>query len=250
MRVMAGRMATTHEIGARRLGLLARLPAHHPRAGTEIHDLLHMAVENAVSAGEISFALETAERFADEEIVAAAPHMVASKPVVPLVLLGRFDEAISSAEQTRDMWTSAGEPAARWLAPAMYSIVLCQALRGNDAAADDWRAFAGGELAGEQTRNVHFQVSGMATFVEVRLALHFGRWGDAAQLVDALPTDADAWWQVRHWYFDAYPWAAAAELAVAAGLPDAQARLVAAQPAARVIAITTAILSSVIADPP
>jgi hypothetical protein len=38
---------------------------------------------------------------------------------------------------------------------------------------------------------------------------------------------------MRHWYFDAYPWAIAAELAVAAGLPDAPARLIAAEPAAQ-----------------
>jgi len=38
---------------------------------------------------------------------------------------------------------------------------------------------------------------------------------------------------VRHWYFDAYPWAVAADLAVAAGRPDAAARLAAAEPAAQ-----------------
>ncbi|UQX89321.1 LuxR C-terminal-related transcriptional regulator [Jatrophihabitans telluris] len=231
--VMGGHFAKTHELGARRLSLLARLPAHQPRAGSEIHDIVHMSVENAVSAGAISFALETARRFADDELVAAAPQMVESKPIVPLVLLGRFDEATMRGERTREAWESAGRPAARWMAPSMYSLVLCRALRGEDAAASEWRSFAGVELAGAQTRNVHFQVGGMASFVEARLALHFSRFDDASSLLAGLPTAKDAWWHARHWYFDAYPWAVTAELAVAVAHPDASACLVALEPAAR-----------------
>ncbi len=226
--VMAGHLARTHELGARRLDLLARLPAHQPRAGSEIQDILHMAVENAISAGEVAFALEASLRFDDEELVPATPLIAESKSIVPLVLLGRFDEAIARGELTRQAWLDAGRPAARWLAPSMYSLVLCHALRGNDEVADDWREF-GVELAGEQTRQVHFQVGPVISFVETRLALHFGR---VRSTFDP-PGDPEAWWQVRHWYFDAYPWAADAELAAAAGRPDARARIVAAEPAAR-----------------
>jgi predicted ATPase/DNA-binding CsgD family transcriptional regulator len=227
--VMGGHLAKTHELGARRLSLVARLPAHQPRAGAEIHDILHMAVENAISAGAVGFALETARRFGDDELVAAAPVMVGSKPIVALVLLGRFDEAIARGEATRQTWEAAGRPAARWLAPSMYSLVLCYALRGDDEAAADWRTFAGVELAGKQTRNVHFQVGGMISFVESRLALHFGLRPSATRAF----ADPNAWWQVRHWYFDAYPWAAAAELAAATSQPDARARLLAAEPVGR-----------------
>lgn len=231
--VMHGRFAHTHRLAAQRLDLVPRLPAHHPRAGSEIHDILHMAVENAVTAGELTFALETSRRFDDEEFLAAAPQMVQSKAVVPLVLLGRFDEAITRGERTRALWHDAGEPAARWLAPSMYSLVLCHGLRGDAPAADAWRRFAGTRLAGDQTRNVHFQVGAMVTFTEARLALHAGRWEQAAQLLAHLPTDPDAWWKVRHWYFDAYTWAVAAELAIAAELPAAAERLAAAAPAAQ-----------------
>jgi len=233
VQVMGGHFAMTNVLGSRRLGLLSRLPPHQPRAGAEIHDILHMAVENAITAGEPSFALETARRFELNELVAAAPLMVESKPVVALVLLGRFDEAVARGRRTRQLWEDAGRPPARWLAPMMYSLVLCHALRGDDLVASGWRTFAGVELAGDQTRNVHFQVAGMATFVEARLSLHFGRWDESAHLVADLPTQANAWSQMRHWYFDAYPWAVAAELAVAAGLPDAAERLTAAAPAAQ-----------------
>jgi predicted ATPase/DNA-binding CsgD family transcriptional regulator len=230
--VMNGHFAVTHELSARRLNLLGRLPGHNPQAGAEIHDILHMGVETAITAGQVPFALSTAERFGDDELVAAAPHLLESKPVVPLVLLGRFDEALDRGKRAREAWEGAGRPAARWLAPSAYSLVLCYALRGDDAAADEWRSFAG-EVAGEQTRNVHFQVGGMATFVEARLALHFGRFDEAAKLLADLPTGTDAWWHMRHWYFDAYPWAVAADLAVAAGTPDAPARVAAADPAAQ-----------------
>ena len=56
---------------------------------------------------------------------------------------------------------------------------------------------------------------------------------DTAASVESVPTGADAWWSMRHWYFDAYPWAAAAERAVATGAPDASARLQTAEPAAQ-----------------
>ena len=232
IQVMRGHLESPKELSARRLALMPRLAAHHPRAGSEIHDILHMAVENAITAGEVSSALEAAVRFGDDRLVAAAPHMVVSKPMVALMLLGRFDEAIPLGERAREIWESAGRPPARWLAPSMYSLVLCYSLRGDDAAAADWRSFAGVELAGDQTRNIHFQVGGMAAFVEQRLALHFGRWDEAGLLLAGLPTGKDAWWQVRHWYFDAYPWAVAADLAAAAGRPDAADRLAAAEPAA------------------
>ncbi len=237
--VMGGHLTQTHELGARRLGLLARMPAHQPRPGQEVYDVLHMAVENAVSAGEIGFAYDTAQRF-DDELVIASPIMAQCKQIVPLVLMGRFDEAITRGERTRHLWEDADRPAARWLAPIMYSLVLCHALRGDDQLADEWRAFAGVELSGEQTRQVHFQVGGMIDFVEARLALHFGR--GAAEGV-APPTDPDAWWQVRHWYFDAYPWAACAELAAASGRGDAPAGLVASEPVARENAWAAAVLA-------
>jgi hypothetical protein len=128
MQVMSGHFVEPQERAARRLALMSRLPAHHPRAGSEIHDILHMAVENAITAGEVSLALEAALRFGDDRLVAAPPHMVESKPMVPLVLLGRFDETGPLGERAREMWENAGRPAARWLAPPMYSADLAAAV--------------------------------------------------------------------------------------------------------------------------
>ena len=61
VQVMNGHLAITHELSARRMDLLDRLPRHHPRAGAEIHDILHMAVETAITAGQVQYALKTAE---------------------------------------------------------------------------------------------------------------------------------------------------------------------------------------------
>jgi hypothetical protein len=88
------------------------------------------------------------------------------------------------------------------------------------------------ELAAQQTRNVHFQVGGMLAFVEFRLALHFGGSQAAEALIADLPIGGQTWWQVRHWYLDAYPWTAAAEYAAAMGRHDATERILTAGPAA------------------
>jgi predicted ATPase/DNA-binding CsgD family transcriptional regulator len=227
--VMAGRLRDTFELGNDRLALLDRLPGHEPSAGSEIHDILHMAVENAISAGELRAALDVADRFDEDDLVAAAPQMAISKPIVALALMGRFDEAIERGHRVREQWTRSGEPPARWLAPGMYAVVLCLELIGQHDVAAEWREFAGVKLAGAQTRNVHFQVGGMLTFVEARLALHEGRLADAGEVLAAIPLGARSWWEVRHWYFDAYPWALAADVAAAAGAADAPARIAVAQ---------------------
>jgi hypothetical protein len=73
----------------------------------------------------------------------------------------------------------------------------------------------------------------MVTFADARLALHEGRLDDAVTAVAAVPAGGGAWERTRHWYFDAYPWAVAAEVAVVAGGPDAADRLAAAEPPAR-----------------
>jgi hypothetical protein len=226
-------------LDVRRLSVTARLPGHLPRAGSEIYDALHMAVENAISAGELGFALAAAQRFEDE-LVAAPPLMIESKPIVGLVLTGRFDDAIARAERTRRIWDATGRPVVRWLAPSIYATVLCHGLRGDDEAADEWRRFAA-DVAGEQTRNMHFRVDATMTFVEARLALHFDR-PPVVSLPDPA-TEPDAWWQVRHWSFDAYPWAATAELAVASGRPDAAAVLDCVEPVAGENAWAAAVLA-------
>jgi predicted ATPase/DNA-binding CsgD family transcriptional regulator len=229
--LMAGRFQETFQVSEERRGLLARLPSHLPRAGSEIHDVVHMAVENAVTAGQLPVAMETAMILGDETIVATTAHMAASKPLVALMLTGRFAEAISRGRHTREVWDAAGAPAARWMAPSVYAVALAFGLCADMDEWAQWRALARDRVAGLQTRAVHFTVAGMGSFADARLALHQGRADEALAAVAGLPIGADGWWQERHWHFDAYPWALAAEVAVVAGARDADARLAAARPA-------------------
>ena len=135
--LMSGRFTETFRVSEERRSLLARLPAHLPRAGSEIHDVVQMAVENAVSAGELPVAAETAPILGDETMVATTAHMAASKSIVPLVLMGRFGEAIERGRLTRTVWQESGEPAARWMAPAVYATALAFGLCG---AIEEWNS--------------------------------------------------------------------------------------------------------------
>jgi predicted ATPase/DNA-binding CsgD family transcriptional regulator len=240
---MAGRLQQTYAVNRERIALLPRLPAHDPPAGMELHDVVHMAAENAITVGELPDALAWAQRLHHDQTIPASLLMATSKPIVPLVLSGRFDEAIAHGRQTRVVWEDQGSPTARWLAPTIYAVALALALTGNSAESVEWRRLAVERVAGVQSKAVHFQVSGMATFSDARVALHEGRFGDAVRAIADIPAGDGAWWQVRHWYFDAYPWAIAAEVAVAAGAPDAAARLAAAAPAGAENAFAGAMLA-------
>jgi predicted ATPase/DNA-binding CsgD family transcriptional regulator len=228
--VMSGRLRTEYELGQQRLALLDRLPGHQPHAGAEALDVLHMAVENAFTAGELPAAVGSCRMFSEDDMTAATPHMVSSKPIMALTLMGRFDEALEHAERTMAIWERAGCPSARWMAPPIYAAGMCHGLRGHAAEFDAWRALARDRVAGLQTRTMHFQLQWFGAFADARVALHLGDLDEAVRATVDLPTDEGAWWATRHWPYDAYYWAIAAEVAVAADRPDADRRLAAAQP--------------------
>ena len=126
-----------------------------------------------------------------------------------------------------------GRRSAITLARAQLAARRCgTGLRGEAAEFDAWRELARDRVAGTQTRNMHFQLRWFAAFADARVALHVGDMDEAARATADLPTGDGAWWSTRHWPYDAYYWAIAAEVAVAADLPDADRRLAAAQPAA------------------
>jgi len=71
-----------------------------------------------------------------------------------------------------------------------------------------------------------------AAFTEARICLHEGRIDAAVAATAGLRPEAETWYDVPHWRsLRPYAWAMAAEVAVAARLPDAAARLAAAAPA-------------------
>jgi predicted ATPase/DNA-binding XRE family transcriptional regulator len=227
-----GRLREAHRVNAERARLLDRLPRHDPRAGAEIIDTFYMVTAIAVTAGDLPAALATAKAAADDEVAGGQPHMTASKPILPLVLQGRFDEALAQAGVMWESWQRAGRPAARWMGPATYGVVLAHGLRGDDAGRRDWIARVE-EVIGTGIDQVSgTNLAAVGSFVSARVALHAGDLAAAVAAVAGLPREAQPWYETPAWYsLRPYAWAIAAEVAVVAGLPDAPDRLAAAAPA-------------------
>lgn len=224
-----GRLREAHQVNKERAQLLERLPRHDPRAGAEIVDTFHMV---AVTAGDLPDALTTARMAQGDDIAGGQPYRTASKPVLPLVLQGRFDEALVQAAIMWAAWKQAGQPAARWMGPAIYGMVLAHGLRGDGDGRRSWLARVS-ELIGTGSDPVSgTNLAAVAAFTDARIALHEGHIGAAATAIADLPREAQSWYETPHWYsLRPYAWAIAAEVAVVARLPDATSRLAAAAPA-------------------
>jgi predicted ATPase/DNA-binding XRE family transcriptional regulator len=224
-----GRLREAHQVNSERARLLERLPRHDPRAAAEVIDTFHMVTEVAVAAGDLPDALATARMAQDDDIAGGQPHRAASKSILPLVLQGRFDEAMAQGARMWEAWVRAGRPAARWMGPATYGMVLACGLRGDGDGQRDWLARVG-ELIGNGIPKVRgTNLAAAEAFITARIALHAGQMGAALAAVDGYPGEARSWYDTPHWYsMRPYAWAIAAEVAVAAGLPDAASRLAAA----------------------
>ena len=164
-----GRHREAYALWRRRVELLARMPRHEPSSGPEIYDTFHMGVELALSAGDPGGTLTVYDAARDDDIVGGVPYG-AIRSVAPLVLMGRFDEAIPLAEEMWDGWHRAGGPAASWMGPAACSMVMLSAVRGDAAAADRWRARSRQVLGDARDRRRNFDA--FSAFAEARVALH------------------------------------------------------------------------------
>jgi hypothetical protein len=147
--------------------------------------------------------------------------------------MGRLDEAFSWGEQMWQAWLRAGRPAANWMAPATYFLVLAWRLRGGEDGRRRWEdRFA--ELASVNVVPPRTRARAEAVaFADGRAALHAGDLDAARAALDGLTGTSGAWYDGRHGDLSGYVWALAAEIAVAAGLPGAERLLTAAEPAGR-----------------
>jgi hypothetical protein len=227
----SGRLREAFTLNSERVTLLERLPRHDPRAGFEVTDIFHMANEFALAAGELPTALANARRVQLESVMLGQPHNSASQLVLPLVLQGQFDEALEHAEVMWRSWQRAGSPAARWMSPAVYARALLHGLRGEVSGYRTWTEHAR-EVIGGPDPTGHRNLSIFATFADARVHLHLGQLSDALARVADICTPGQDWYAHPHWYYDAYAWAIAAEVAVVAGTPDATDRLTTAAPLA------------------
>lgn len=225
-----GRFRDAQAVTLRRIPILDQMPQHDPRNATELIDTVHMVIDAGVAVGALSDTIAAVRRFRGDDLLSAWVHYSGSKSIVPLVLAGRFDEALDLAAPVWGGWLRAGRPPARWLAPAAVAVSMAYALRGDIAACTEWRerAFAFAETRNLTERN---NVAGLWVFAELRRALHTGGVTAVVELADRILARMPRW-RAAPGFYDAYVWAAAVEVAVFAGRPDAGDRLRAAQPAA------------------
>ena len=213
--------------------LLSQLRRHDPRAGTEIVDTYHMIAAMAVTAGDLPGAIDAAEKAQKDEVAARLPHVAASKLILPLVLQGRFDEAFATAEDMWGAWQRAGCPPGGIVGTAAYGVILAQGLRGDENARRLWLDRAH-QLTRDEGDRVSDNLKPAVAFTEARICLHAGDIDAAMAAIHDYRPKPGGWYDLGYWHsLRPYAWAVAAEVAVAAGQPDAGSILDAAAPAGR-----------------
>jgi hypothetical protein len=177
-----------------------------------------MAGEAGLAAGDLPASLAAARMAESDPIGQGLVHLAASHVLLPLALQGRFEEAKIEADKMRHAWDVAGQPSAGWMAPAAFVAYMVHRLLGRDAEAADWQQLA------QRIKRAPF-ARGFEPFVEARTALHLGHLDEAVAVVGALPEE----WLGS---YDPYARAIAAEVAVVAGLGEADDLIAAASESA------------------
>ncbi|SIM69846.1 ATP-binding protein [Micromonospora cremea] len=213
--MVAGRAADVRRIMDERLALLPAMSRHDPNAAPEIVDTYRMAHLAALGGGDLPAALSIGQRTMDDDL-AGSSYYSAALLITPLVLRGRFDEALRMAGTAWEGWRRAGRPRTGTMSPPMAAVALVHGLRGDDEGHALWRSRAI-EVIGELPPHSTF-----VSMVDARLAVHAGRVEDAAALVRLTFNGIRSW-------SPPYSRAVGVELAVIAGLPDAPELLSAAE---------------------
>ncbi len=192
----------------------------------EFFDALQMASDCAAAAGDLRSAYRLGERLCDLPFCREEDHLGTSRLIVVDLLAGFFDEAIELSQLFRAGWERAGRPQAGNLSRAAYAAATVHALRGEDAAREEWLAVV--EMLttpGRPLREIHF-----GEIFDALVHLHRGQVREAAGLLETSPEELLANYngQWRAWYAAAW-----AESAVLAGLDDAADRVDRARVSAR-----------------
>jgi predicted ATPase/DNA-binding CsgD family transcriptional regulator len=227
VKAMDGEFRRANQLSTERLALLDQMNRSQPYCAAEVLSTLHGVWLSAFAVGDLPETLHLARMYANDDLLGAHPYRPASKMILPLALMGRFDEVQHLAEPMWDSWRRSGTPVAVWLSAAASAAALACGLLGDNAGFRRWRARAQqalGPRAGDPAFAWH--IAAFAAFADARVAVHTGGVGDPSALVRHAFAAATRGW------LQAYAHAAAAELAVTAGLPDAGATVAAAAPAA------------------
>ncbi|WP_021591108.1 ATP-binding protein [Actinomadura welshii] len=229
----AGAFREAHRLAGERLRIATTLPRHDPAAVAEIVDAFHVAPRAALGAGDLPAALALARRSLTDDPLGGHPYLQSPRLVRALALTGDFDEALSRAETLWAAWRRDGDPWMPWMTSALALAGMIQGLRGDPADRRRWRERALTVAAGSPV------VAACLMFADTRVAVHRGRFDDAADQVER----AFAPFSDQRWV--GYARVVGAELAVTAGLPDAGDRIIAAEPYAAESAWAAACLARV-----
>ncbi|MEO3927698.1 LuxR C-terminal-related transcriptional regulator [Micromonosporaceae bacterium B7E4] len=207
-----GELRRAYAIARTGLPLLRELDRNSPRNGETINSIHRLNAIYATAAGEFQEAIDIARTVALDP-VAAEPLSMARMLVPPLVLTGEFDEALHHAEAMWQAWQSAGRPTAGRLWFPAATAALAHGLTGDYTGYQLWRGRMS-DLAGPQNA-YRLRTASSAHFLDARMAVHTGDLTDAPAIVEAAFHRS-----VPGTRFVVFAQAAAAELAVIAGLPD------------------------------
>src|SRR5262249_46657062 len=108
----AGRLRQARELAREQLTLLNAMDHHHPYPAPEILAAFHVAWLSAFVGGDLPAALSTAEMIMRDDLLGSHPYRPATKIIPPLVLMGRFNEALIHADPMWDGWQRSGAPVA------------------------------------------------------------------------------------------------------------------------------------------
>jgi predicted ATPase/DNA-binding CsgD family transcriptional regulator len=208
-----GELRRADQLARGGLSLLPELDRTDPRVGGTVHSIHYMTSLHAMAAGDLAAAVDIG-RAAAADPIAAEPISVGSMLVPPLVLTGDFAEARRYADAMWHAWQTTGRATAGWLWFPAATAALAHGLAGDRGGFRRWRNRMS-DLAGPQNA-FRLRTAGSALFADARLAVHTGDLTDAPSIVQATFADRTAGPRYRVFSF-----AAAAELAVVAGLPDA-----------------------------
>jgi predicted ATPase/DNA-binding CsgD family transcriptional regulator len=223
VRAQDGEFRRAHQLNTERLTLLDLMDRNQPYCAAEVLSTLHCVWLSALATGGLPESMRFARMFVNDDLLGAHPYRPLGKVILPLALLGRFDEVQGHAEAMWASWRHSGSPVAVWPSAALSATALACGLLGDDAGFRRWRVRARQALGTDAGNPAFgFQIAAFAAFTDARVAAHTGGVADPASVVRrAFATGTRGWLQ-------AYAHAAAAELAVAAGLPDAAGVLAAA----------------------
>jgi predicted ATPase/DNA-binding CsgD family transcriptional regulator len=216
----AGRLRDARSYAVERMRLVGPLPRHEPYAAAEIIDAFHVAPTTATGVGDLSAALAAVG--APDDPVGDHPYISLPRMIRVCALTGQFDACVEHADALWERWQGAGAPPIEWMASALSAAAMVHGLR-DDGLFDVWQSRALEVARCTDVEDAPW-LAAPYTFARARVAVQLGDVRQAATVVRrAFAEFSERWWAP-------YARAAAAELAVVAGLPDAPDLLAATAP--------------------